>query len=283
MKVFYDKRQTAKNKSFSPSAGKPARVLKSWESLELNIEVCSFKPAQVKELALAHDERYVRDVLSCRQHNGFGNTLQSIALSLPWTTGSMLAAARHAATTGETSVSPTSGFHHARFGGGGGFCTFNGLMVAAQVLKREGIVDRVGILDLDAHYGNGTEDIIRHLGLGYIEHYTFGGHSIHTENAEEWLASLPEIVRSFEGCSVVLFQAGADPHIDDPLGGTLTTEQMKRRDRIVFETLREIGVPVAWNLAGGYQSPIEKVLEIHNNTAIQSVVTYEESDDEQAA
>ena len=49
----------------------------------------------------------------------------------------------------------------------------------------------------------------------------------------------------------MIYQAGADPHIDDPLGGILTTKQMSWRDRQVFEQLGH--KPLVWNLAGGYQ------------------------------
>ena len=65
---------------------------------------------------------------------------------------------------------------------------------------------------------------------------------------------------------MILYQAGADPHIDDPLGGWLTTRQLLERDRLVFEAAADLGIPVAWNLAGGYQTPLRKVLEIHDNT-----------------
>jgi hypothetical protein len=50
----------------------------------------------------------------------------------------------------------------------------------------------------------------------------------------------------------------------------MTTEQLERRDRIVFEVAARIGLPVAWNLAGGYQRDehggFPAVLEIHRNT-----------------
>jgi acetoin utilization deacetylase AcuC-like enzyme len=54
-----------------------------------------------------------------------------------------------------------------------------------------------------------------------------------------------------------------DPHIDDPLGGGLTAEQLVRRDHIVFQGCRETGVPVVVNLAGGYQNPVDRVVELH--------------------
>ena len=50
------------------------------------------------------------------------------------------------------------------------------------------------------------------------------------------------------------------------LGGWLTTQQLHKRDRLVFETAAELRIPVAWNLAGGYQTPLRKVLKIHDNT-----------------
>jgi acetoin utilization deacetylase AcuC-like enzyme len=139
-------------------------------------------------------------------------------------------------------------------------------MVASLKLKKEGLVNKVGILDLDNHFGNGTENIIKKLGVDFIHHYTFGAHSIGPDNAEDWLKRLPSIVRDFKNCDLVLFQAGADPHINDPLGGNLTSEQMEQRDFIVFSELKKMGIPTVWNLAGGYQKPLQKVLDLHTNT-----------------
>lgn len=69
---------------------------------------------------------------------------------------------------------------------------------------------------------------------------------------------------------LVLYQAGADTHVDDPMGGLLTTEQMRERDRGVFAATRALGIPVAWNLAGGYQvepdGSIPRVIALHLNT-----------------
>ena len=74
------------------------------------------------------------------------------------------------------------------------------------------------------------------------------------------------IFHRFYCCDVVLFQAGADPHVDEPYGWALTSEQLVIRDTIAFVGLKELGIPVAWNLAGGYQVPIQKVLDIHTGT-----------------
>lgn len=266
MKIFYRSEQTADtNLSFSPSARKPALVMHRWAMVSPPTKVNSFLPLRREDLALAHDRSYVDAVLDLRVRNGFGNKSPEVARSLPYTSASLYAAARHAFKTGESAASPTSGFHHAGYASGGGYCTFNGLMVAAQKLHAEGARE-IGVLDLDQHYGDGTVDIAKRLDLDYLVHYTFGGHGITKKDAFEWLNDLPDIVNKFATCDVVLYQAGADPHVDDPLGGVLTTEQLFDRDIIVFTRLKSLGVPVAWNLAGGYQNPLDKVLDIHDNT-----------------
>ena len=266
--VFYTPRMLADAESFSPSASKPKHVLASWRRLGIPITVIEPDPVTDAEFCLAHDEGFVEGVLTTKDENGFGNKSPQVAASLPYTSGAMLAAAREALRNRAVAVAPCSGFHHARFEVPGGFCTFNGLVVAAQVLKIGGEARRIGILDFDQHYGDGTDDIIEHLGLGYIEHYSSGQHWCSPDKAEEFLCAIPPIVERMADCSVILYQAGADPHVDDELGGWLTTQQLAERDRIVFEAAKKARVPLAWNLAGGYQKPLRKVLDIHDNTLL---------------
>lgn len=288
MKVFYNEKQsTDKNPSASPSSGKPALLVKYWQEQGFPIEIISdFNPATPEQFHRCHLKDHIDDVLACRKDNGFENRVPEVAETLPWTTGSFVAAAVHAFESGEVAMSPTSGFHHASHDTPMGYCTFNGLMVAALELLNRG-AKRVGILDLDHHYGNGTDEIIKWLEssgtsdrLGYdvgpekFHHYTFGSdfsnyHWAGGERAEGWLNNLlPWVLNSYAiaGCDIVLFQAGADPHVDDPHGGALTGEQMARRDKLVFSKLKQLEIPVAWNLAGGYQTPIQKVLDIHTAT-----------------
>lgn len=264
--VFYTPKMLANTGSFSPSAAKPKQVLNSWRKLGIPMTVVEPSPVTDADLCLAHDAGFVEGVLAGKFKNGFGNQSLEVADSLPYTSGAMLAAAREALRNRTVAVAPCSGFHHARFEAPAGFCTFNGLVVAAQVLKTCGEIRRIGILDFDQHEGDGTDDIIGHLGLDYIEHYTAGQFWHSPERAGEFLSIIPSLVERMANCNVILYQAGADPHIDDPLGGWLTTAELAERDQIVFETARAARVPVAWNLAGGYQKPLRKVLDIHDNT-----------------
>jgi acetoin utilization deacetylase AcuC-like enzyme len=277
--VFFTPEMVADSGSFSPSAKKPALVVADWQRRGLPLEITSPAPVSPADLALAHDRRYVDRVLSCRTDNGFGNRSPAIAASLPFTTGAMLAAATHVLGTRSVACAPVSGFHHARWDRASGFCTFNGLVVTACALRRDRRAERIGILDCDMHVGDGTEQILKQLGLGpWITHYTAGLHFDAPAEAPRFLEELPRIVESMRGVDVVLYQAGADPHVADPLGGFLTTEELATRDRIVFTTLARLRIPVAWNLAGGYQQEpdgsIPKVLAIHENTARAALAAF---------
>jgi acetoin utilization deacetylase AcuC-like enzyme len=191
----------------------------------------------------------------------------------------MLSAARHVLKTGTVAAAPCSGFHHATYNETMGFCTFNGLMVTALALRPLGI--RIGILDLDMHYGNGTDNILEKVcAASWIRHFTGGRHFRVSSQAKEFFTStLPQVLTSMsERCDLILYQAGADPHVDDPHGGWLTTPELRVRDAMVFDAFKASNTPVVWNLAGGYQvepdGSIPKVLEIHDNTMAECCRVY---------
>ena len=265
--VFYSPKLVAINYSVSPSAGKPELAVKSWQALGIPLDIREPIPATVDELSLAHDRTFVEKVLACRTNNGFGNKLPSSADSLPYTCGAIVSAAREALRNGQVAVAPVSGFHHASYKQASGFCTFNGLVVAAQVLKKEGLVKKVGILDFDEHYGDGTASIISTLNLGdWLSQFSAGKDYREASQAKKFLQRIPELVARFSDCGLILYQAGADPHVADPLGGWLTTVQLAERDHLVFESAKALGIPIAWDLAGGYQYDFRAVLDIHDNT-----------------
>ena len=264
--VAFSDAAVAENESFSPSAGKPKAVVAAWQALDLPIELQAIVPATAEELHAAHDPKFVDNILSCRTENGFGNRSVDVARSLPYTSGAMLCAVR-TALAGGIACAPVSGFHHANYASAGGFCTFNGLMVTAVQLLAARKLRRILILDCDMHYGNGTDDIIGRLKLeSAVENLTFGRWYATPAQGQRYLEHLEREVRRFKDFDLVLYQAGADVHVDDPLGGVLTTEQMKRREEIVFGAAKVAGVPLAWNLAGGYQQPLAKVIDLHVQT-----------------
>ena len=271
MRVVYSEAMMAPPQGGSPSAGKPGPVVAAWRSAWPALRVRPPLPATVNQLCLAHDRAYVEDVLRLRRPNGFGTLNAEVAASLRYTTGALLTAARWALEEGGAVSAPVSGFHHAHWARGGGFCTFNGLMVAALALRADTPNLQIGILDYDYHYGDGTEDILRQVGRAGITHITAGGEWHEGADPLAFLAAIADDLEKLAHCDLVLYQAGADPHIDDPLGGFLTTTELQRRDEIVFQGLRARSIPVAWNLAGGYQTPLEKVVDIHVRTMRASI------------
>jgi acetoin utilization deacetylase AcuC-like enzyme len=269
--VFYSEHMLAETDSFSPSASKPRHVLAAWQKAGLPIAVHPFAPASELDLCLAHDAVYVRGILEGALPNGFGNTSPEVARSLPYTTGALIAAARASLTAG-CACAPVSGFHHAHYDSAGGYCTFNGLVITAQKLLAEGLVQRVLILDCDMHYGDGTDQILERLAVGEsVTNTSFGRWFHQSSHAGAYLKRLRETAARFDSYDLVLYQAGADVHVDDPLGGVLTTEQMIERDRIVFDAARTSETPIAWDLAGGYQEPLAKVVGLHVNTLRECV------------
>lgn len=282
IEIFYTPEMVADAQSFSPSAHKPAEVVRSWQELAserpgVDLGIVVPEPVTLTQLERAHDPAFVHGVLAGTRKNGFGNTSPAVAKSLPYTSGAMLAAVRAALRNRTVAVAPCSGFHHACFDHAEGFCMFNGLMVTACALHDEGLATRVGILDFDQHWGNGTEDIIDRLGAKWVRHYSGAEHWSEPSLAWSFLDAIPGIVADLANCDVVLYQAGADPHVDDPLGGWLTTEQLAERDRRVFEAAKHVGLPIAWNLAGGYQEPLSRVLAIHDNTMRVCAEVYAEA------
>ena len=183
-----------------------------------------------------------------------------------------MSAARAALSIRPVACSATSGFHHAGHESGYGYCTFNGLMVTALALKLEGMVERVGILDCDQHYGDDTAEIIATLGIDWTRNVSQEHWSV--DEAASFIDQLPKVVRSLANCDLLIYQAGADQQLNNPLGGFLTTTKLAERDRIVFSVAKYSGIPLVWNLAGGYQVPLVRVLEIHRNTMTACAADY---------
>lgn len=205
-------------------------------------------PATAKDLYFIHSKEYVDGVLDGSVRNGFSNTRRDIADHALHTNGAFVMAAELAMEHG-VAFAPVSGFHHANYSWGHGFCTFNGLMLAALKLINEHYVDNVLILDFDGHTGDGTEDIIESLCLQRNIRHLTRRHNLHNAKQAVELA-LSEIAKKPD---IVFYQAGADSLDTDPFGaGYFSAEEWLKKDALIFEACRRLEVPIVWNLAGGY-------------------------------
>lgn len=273
LKVMYSSDMVSDSgRHASPSAQKPQVVAEALGRTAWPVEFISPEPCSIADFCRVHDASFVEDVLVLRRANGFGSFSTSVARSLPYTSGACYGAAVTAIKEG-ISASLTSGFHHAGPKGGRAFCTFNGLMVAAAKVLAEGRVGQVAIVDCDFHHGDGTQAIIDAQGFDdRVQHISFGETHRHPHQADDYLAHVRQLRHRFEHRrpDLILYQAGADTHVDDPLGGLLTSEHMRERDREVITIARDLGIPLTWNLAGGYQvepdGSIPRVVALHLNT-----------------
>lgn len=271
-----------------------------------DVRIVSPAPLEISDLRRVHTPAYIDAV-----RTGEPRTLAE-SQKFPWTPalfpsvlltgGGVYAAGREALKTG-VSGALASGFHHACADHGEGFCTFNGLIVALEKLRSEGLIKTAAVLDLDLHYGNGTASLaadrpwIRALSLygnDYARnvpyrdvrerHHEDGPNHFSVplepgENDGRNLLSLldthlPWLLAAGKP-DLILFQAGADPLRDDPYSPLdLGPEDLFLRDREVFAFARRHGIPLAWVLAGGYTEDVNKVVEVHVNTARACLEVY---------
>ena len=232
-------------------------------------------------LSRLHDPAYVTAFLS-------GNGKLASSQGWPWTAeirdGVLAINAgqlRGAALALEHGISANiaQGFHHSGYRKGEGFCTFNGLALIAQEYSGK----RIFILDCDEHGGNGTSEFTERL-PNLFNYSICGSHWSFRENDRSVLHDLGRVSSDFSNYAnalesafenildwkpdLVVYQAGADPHVNDPLGSLgMTTDQMFIRDHKVFSFCLKQNVPILFVLAGGYQEPIEtKLLPLQENT-----------------
>jgi acetoin utilization deacetylase AcuC-like enzyme len=141
-------------------------------------------------------------------------------------------------------------------------------------------VERVVVIDTDVHQGNGTAAILR----GDPTVFTFSVHGaknfpFHKEESDldaplpdgagdtEFLATLDRGLKAAleaADADLAIYLAGADPFEGDRLGRlSVTKSGLAERDRIVLQTCRERGIPVAVTMAGGYAREVEDTVDVH--------------------
>ncbi|HVK38549.1 MAG TPA: histone deacetylase [Candidatus Kapabacteria bacterium] len=243
-------------------------------------------PVDRDTLLLAHDAAYVDAFI-----DGTVDPAIVRRIGIPWSeafvrrslasTGGTLAAARAALREG-IAGNLAGGTHHAFADRGEGYCVFNDIAVASLALLREGLVRRVGVVDLDVHQGNGTAAI-----LGSDERvFTL---SIHGRNnfpftkvdstldvpVEDGIGDaeyLPLVEHALTrvlafGPDIIFYQAGVDVLHTDALGRLrMTHDGVMARDRMVIDAALSLEIPIVLTLGGGYSKPIEETVRGHVGT-----------------
>ena len=281
MKVFYNEAYTAAAHAYDTTRKSGAIATAMAEGSVPGCEVADpidFVDLAEKLIEETHASAYVEAIRTGEPHElaesqGF-NWDEGIWVMAVNSTAGVLAAVDEALATGGSSGSLSSGLHHARRAGGAGYCTVNGLAMAAT-RATELISGTVVILDLDAHCGGGTNELIG--GDGRILHLDLSTSSFdsYSPDGDDELTVLYgptdieylEHVHSFlalipDDTGLVIYNAGMDPH------PTVSAEGLAQRERLVAAWCARHGVPAAFVLAGGYTWGVtmDELVDLHLNT-----------------
>jgi acetoin utilization deacetylase AcuC-like enzyme len=255
--VFFNEKQVHDPVAYSKSPLKPgllARRIAKDAAFEIQSD---FGPVTRDEMMLVHTRAYVDGLLDGVVPDGFGNKSTKDFEAIRMTAGNMVAAVGAVLEGAPVVWSLTSGFHHANPDHGSGFCTIEALSLSA--VRHEA---RVLIVDEDAHFGDGCMAI----GAPNVE-YMQSGHT-HTKryvNLDAYRKHLHLVIAEFKP-EVIIYQAGADNWVGDPLGGCLTMQELYQRDIITLFEAKRAGIGIVVNLAGGYAENYDDTLTIHMNT-----------------
>lgn len=244
-----------------------------------SVEIVAPAPATKQELLAVHDEAYLDRVFGADGgETALGDWSEPLLASILATTGGVRDAVTEALRSGR-SGSLSSGLHHAGRSYGTGYCTLNGLALAALHALRS--VPSVGILDLDAHCGGGTADILADdprvrlvdVSVSSFDRWTPSDKARHhlrlVKDPEEYLEAVDEALGRLEGVSFLIYNAGMDAH--GAAGGLegVDTPIIRERERRVVAWAESRRVPVIFALAGGYRwdgLTLEQVADLHLET-----------------
>jgi len=241
------------------------------------IQIMNSEPIDKDILLLAHDRDYVERFLSGSLKSG---EIRRIGLE-PWTdafvprtmriVGGAVEALAHVTRFGGIAGNMAGGTHHSHRSFGSGYCVFNDLAICALQARDKYGYERIAILDLDVHQGDGTATILKdeeniitisvHGEKNFPFRKAVSDYDFPLPNGtgnEGYLRAVKEslaIVESFSP-DILLFQAGVDALEFDALGNLeVSRNGMKIRNELVFSFL-DFRTPCVFFMGGGYSDPI---------------------------
>ncbi len=243
-----------------------------------NPVACSFET-----LNRAHSKNYINDIKNkTLDENGIKKIgfplVDSVVQRSLVATGGTVLASKLALNYGVACI--RQGQSSCYYNEGAGYCVFNDVAVAAHYLLDRGFANRILIVDLDVHQGNGNSEIFkdnRHV-------FTFSMHSKTNYPAKKSMSDLDvelednvedevyiETLKfnlnelNNENFDFVFYIAGVDIHFNDRLGKLkISDEGVKQRDELVIENFFSKKIPICGVLGGGYNKDFKKLIELHS-------------------
>ncbi len=257
-----------------------------------------YKPyaCSLETLSYAHSENYISHIKNKTLSKegvkkiGFPLVDSVIQRSLVATGGTVLAS--KLAINYGISCNTAGGSHHANYDSGAGYCVFNDVAVAAHYLLNRGLANKILIVDLDVHQGNGNSEIFK----DNRSVFTFSMHSKSNYPAKKSNSDLDVELEDYlednayiktlkhylnelnhDNFDFVFYIAGVDIHFNDRLGKLkISDEGIKSRDELVIENFFSRRIPFCGVLGGGYNKDFNKLVELHS-ILHQSCAKYIES------
>lgn len=175
------------------------------------------------------------------------------------------------------------GTHHAFTDRGEGFCLINDFAVAANYLLQKKLSEKIMIIDLDVHQGDGTAKLFEndprvftfsmHGRHNYPFHKEVSDFDVPLEDGTDddgYLKLLndllPVLLKKVQP-DFVFYLSGVDVLVTDKFGKlAMTLEGCSKRDQLVFSLLKQEHIPCAVSMGGGYSADIKIIVEAHCNT-----------------
>lgn len=209
-----------------------------------------------------HDPEYVKAVITgtpshLAESQGFAWDPKVPTMAIAHSTGLVAAVTDVLTSTNRVAGSLSSGLHHARAGRGSGFCTFNGLVVAATDALDRG-AERVLVLDFDAHCGGGTRSMTAPDKVVQIDVATSAFDSwtpasadaLFMAGVDNYIDTIIEALELADGAGnfdLVFYNAGMDP-----ANSGVSSADLELREHMVAEWAAERDQRLVYALAGGY-------------------------------
>ncbi len=175
------------------------------------------------------------------------------------------------------------GTHHSFADRGEGFCIFNDIAIASNLLLVQNIVQKILIVDLDVHQGNGTANIFENDPRVFT--YSMHGEKNYPTKKEKsdldinlpdktedklylqtLYNTLPSLIDKVKP-DIIFYLSGVDILESDKLGRlSVSILGCKQRDEYVLNQAKINAIPIVCSMGGGYSPDIKQIIEAHSNT-----------------
>ena len=253
-------------------------------NLYTNLTIHQSKSAPINDVQVVHNRNYVMSV-----KEGNLSRDQERRINLPWS--EKLAKRSFLAIQGTLQTSQLAldygiachlagGTHHAFKDCGSGFCVFNDLAYASITLLNQEKINKILILDLDVHQGDGTASICENIdniftcSIHCKNNFPFDKKNSNLDvpiddevDDVKYINILTKTLDQIESNftpDIVFYDAGVDVHSNDDLGNlNLTDDGIKKRDEIVCEYFKEKKIPLCTVIGGGYSKNRQELASRH--------------------